>query len=123
MKRITTIPNRLHELMQTYNITQADICQKTGIQKSAMSSYVSGRYNMGRKMLEKISNAYNVSIDWLMGYNVEITGKTNTNDRFVRYFEEISPENQAIIMMLLQGMVENENRKTSLGNIQSKEDD
>lgn len=61
---------RLKELMQIYNIKQADIVEKTGLPKSAISMYLSGQRIPRQDKLTIIAEAYNVSETWLMGYDV-----------------------------------------------------
>lgn len=61
---------RLKELMRIYNIKQADIVEKTGIPKSAISMYLSGQRSPRQNRLTLIADAYNISETWLMGYDV-----------------------------------------------------
>ncbi|MDO5015259.1 MAG: XRE family transcriptional regulator [Clostridia bacterium] len=62
---------RLKTLVENSGMTQSEICEKTGINKGALSSYLSGRYFPKQKTLEKLSNLFNVSINYLMGLTVE----------------------------------------------------
>lgn len=61
---------RLSEAMQIKGITQAELCKRTGIGKSAMSQYISGKFNPKQTRTYLIANALNVSIPWLMGADV-----------------------------------------------------
>lgn len=58
---------RLIEAFEASSLTQTEICEKTGINKGAMSSYLSGRYFPKQKSLEKLASALNVKISYLMG--------------------------------------------------------
>lgn len=58
---------RLIESFEASSLTQTEICEKTGINKGAMSSYLSGRYFPKQKSLEKLASALNVKISYLMG--------------------------------------------------------
>lgn len=58
---------RLRLLVEKSGMTQSEICDKTGINKGALSSYLSGRYFPKQKTLEKLSELFNVSINYLMG--------------------------------------------------------
>lgn len=62
---------RLRNLVYNSGMSQTEICQKTGINKGALSSYISGRYFPKPKALEKLANLFNVNIDYLMGLNNE----------------------------------------------------
>lgn len=61
---------RLSEAMRIKGITQAELCKRTGIGKSAMSQYISGKFNPKQTRTYLIANALNVSIPWLMGADV-----------------------------------------------------
>ena len=58
---------RLLEAMKAKGITQAELCKRTGIGKSAMSQYMSGNFNPKQTRTYLIATALNVSIPWLMG--------------------------------------------------------
>lgn len=49
-----------------------DLVQATGIGKSAISQYISGKYEPKQVAIHKIAKALNVSEAWLMGYDVPI---------------------------------------------------
>lgn len=61
---------RLVELMKYYNLSQADVCRRTGLTKSMVSLYVSGKRTPKQDNLYAISNAFNISPVWLMGLDV-----------------------------------------------------
>ncbi len=69
MERKTTA-ERLTELMEYFNIRQNDLCQRTGIPKSAMSMYVNGQRCPRQDRLSDIAEAYGISETWLMGFDV-----------------------------------------------------
>jgi len=59
---------RLNEAFNASGMTQTELCEKTGITKGALSSYLSGRYFPKQKAIEALANALNVPIAYLMGY-------------------------------------------------------
>ena len=59
---------RLNEAFRASGLTQTELCEKTGINKGALSSYLSGRYFPKQRSLELLSNALHVSISYLMGH-------------------------------------------------------
>lgn len=59
---------RLNEAFDASGLTQTELCNKTGITKGAMSSYLSGRYFPKQRTIELLADALNVSITYLMGY-------------------------------------------------------
>ena len=61
---------RLKEALQLRNLTQSDLCELTGIPKSAMSQYVSGAFIPKQERTYLIAQALDISEGWLMGYDV-----------------------------------------------------
>ena len=64
--------NRLVEAMERINITQAELVKRTGINKGAISSYISGRYEPKQKAIYELAKALNVNEAWLLGYDVSM---------------------------------------------------
>lgn len=62
--------DRIKEGMQMRGMRQADLAEKTGISKGALSSYISGRYLPKQTNTYLIAEALNVNEAWLMGANV-----------------------------------------------------
>lgn len=58
---------RLRKAFKESGLTQTEICEKTGINKGALSSYLAGRYFPKQKTLEQLSKILKVSISYLMG--------------------------------------------------------
>lgn len=71
-ERISSISKRMREAMNIRNINQAELCRKTGIGKSSISTYLSGDYEPKQTNLYKIAEALEVSIPWLNGYDVDM---------------------------------------------------
>lgn len=66
-----SISSRIRELLAETGDSQVDMCRKTGIQKSALSNYLSGTRIPRQDKISAISNAYNVNPAWLLGYEVQ----------------------------------------------------
>lgn len=62
--------DRLQEALHLRRMKQSQLCEMTGIPKSAMSQYVNGAFEPKYDRLELISKALEVNEAWLMGYNV-----------------------------------------------------
>lgn len=58
---------RLRAAFDASGLTQTELCKKTGINKGAMSSYLSGRYFPKQKAVESLSTTLGVSVFYLMG--------------------------------------------------------
>lgn len=67
-----TCCERLKEALALSDMTQAELCRSTGISKTAISQYLTGKYLPKQDRLEKLAKALNVSEAWLMGYSVPV---------------------------------------------------
>lgn len=78
---IDTFSNRLNKAITIRNIKPVELSEKTGIDKSKISSYMSGRYKAKQDGVYLIAKALHVSEAWLMGYDVpmEKIPKSDTN--------------------------------------------
>ncbi len=67
---VDTFSNRLNKAILLRNIKPITLSEKTGIDKSKISSYMSGRYKAKQDGVYLLAQALNVSEVWLMGYDV-----------------------------------------------------
>ena len=67
---MATTSERIKEAMENLGLKQADLVDRTGISKGALSSYISGRYLPKQTNIYLIAKALNVSEAWLMGADV-----------------------------------------------------
>lgn len=70
---MATISERIKEGLNLRNMTQSELVSLTKLNKSSISSYISGKYEPKQKAIYLISKALNVSESWLMGYDVSIS--------------------------------------------------
>ncbi len=68
--RIANTSERLKMAISNANIKQVDLVNKTGINRSAISRYISGEYEPKQTAIYKLARALNVSEMWLYGYDV-----------------------------------------------------
>lgn len=68
---------RLREAMKIRGMRQVDICEKTGIVKSAVSQYLSGKVIPKQDKVFLLSEALSVSPAWLMGADVPMEKDAN----------------------------------------------
>ena len=61
---------RIKEGLQMRNMKQAELADKTGIDKGQISSYLSGKYKPKQENLSLLAAALDVSEYWLMGLDV-----------------------------------------------------
>lgn len=67
---VDTFANRLNKAITLRNMKPIELSEKTGIDKSKISSYMSGRYKAKQDGVYLLAQALNVSEVWLMGYDV-----------------------------------------------------
>ena len=65
-----TTAERLKEAMRLAGKKQADLMRETGLDRGAISSYLSGKYEPKQTAVNKLAKALNVSEMWLWGYDV-----------------------------------------------------
>lgn len=70
-QRVATTAERLREAMQAAGKKQTDLVQETGINKSAISRYLSGEYEPKQNAIYKLAAALGVSEMWLWGCDVD----------------------------------------------------
>ena len=78
---VATTSERLREAMQRKNMKQAELSRLTGIDKSSISLYISGKYSPKGDKLYKLSLALGVSPVWLSGFNAPMIDSPTTEDK------------------------------------------
>lgn len=78
---MATFADRLNEALEKRNRMPADLSRITKISEAQISAYRKGYYKAGQRNLEKIANALNVPIPWLMGFVDDNPFEININDR------------------------------------------
>lgn len=69
-KPVASISQRIREALNTTGMKQADLVRATGLDRGAISSYLSGKYEPKQKAIYKMAQALDVSEAWLLGYDV-----------------------------------------------------
>lgn len=77
---VDTFSNRLNKAMIIRDIKASALSEKTGISKSSLSEYLSGKYEAKQNGIYLLAKALNVSEAWLMGLDVPMT--RNDDDTF-----------------------------------------
>lgn len=75
--KIKTFAERLNEALILRDIKSSDLADKTGLDKPAISQYLSGKYTAKQDNLTKLAKALNVNETWLMGYDVDMKIQSN----------------------------------------------
>lgn len=92
----TEFKDRLRQAMEAKNMIAADLRRKTGIGKSAMSYYLSGRSEPRADRLYLLAKALDVSEAWLLGYDVsaERTQTQKNNDAIANIVVKLRTDNE-----------------------------
>ena len=76
----STFAERFSELLKENNIRASAVARELGITKQAISSWMSGVRSPKKTTIVAIAQLFNVSTDWLMGLDSQMTPNTN-NER------------------------------------------
>lgn len=87
--KITNSKERIRDLMRFYGITQAEFCRRTGLTTSALSNYLNGTREPRQDKIAAISNAFNISPSWIMGFDVPMKEKPDSTDRLLAYYRKL----------------------------------
>ena len=97
--------------MKEKGLKAVDLVKLTGLSKSQLSHYMTGRYEAKQIALHKLAVALNVSEAWLMGYDVPMErsepAPTQSAEReeFAKLFAALSPENRQRILDLMKALL------------------
>ena len=64
--------DRLTKALEARHMTASDLSKRTGIGEGTLSNYKKGRYEPKQRILNKIAEALDVSISYLMGADVQL---------------------------------------------------
>lgn len=80
---------RLKQAISEANIKQVELCERTGISKGALSSYLSGRYDPKQNNIYTLATVLKVNPAWLMGLNVPKTPETTVSRELTQEQREV----------------------------------
>lgn len=103
--KVATNQERLKELFDADPRSDTAIAEALGISKQALSAWKNGTRSPGKKMLFKISETFNVSLEWLMGYDYPKKRKT-LDDPLYFFDEKLTKRDEAVLDRLLDLLVE-----------------
>lgn len=81
--KVATSQERLNELFDSDPRSDTAIAEALGVSKQAFSMWRHGTRSPKKSVLISISNLYNVSIEWLMGFDVEKNGAPEQSHVFI----------------------------------------
>ncbi len=110
-EKVSTFPDRLKWAMELKHIKAVDLSRRSGISESMISCYRSGRYIATQVNLQKLAEALDVSIPWLMGYNVpmgkyDFVPMRTRQDVLLAKLEALTPSQLDIIDQMIDAFLE-----------------
>ncbi len=95
MAEMVPLKNRLREAMQDKNMKAVELMEKTGVPKSAISFYLSGKSKPKADRLYIIAQALDVCEAWLLGYDVPKfrTDEQKKNDQLAELIVKMRSNN------------------------------
>ena len=97
------IGDRVRQARMTKHMSQNDLADATGLSVSFLSNIEMGKQSMNIRALIAISNALNVSTDWLLRNNTP-AALSITSEEISRELEDCTPQEREIILRLVQTM-------------------
>jgi transcriptional regulator with XRE-family HTH domain len=95
------IGERVRQARISRHMSQNDLCDKTGLSISFLSNIEMGKQSMNIRALILISDALNVSTDWLLRNNTQSSLEI-TADEITKQLETCSPQEREVILKLVQ---------------------
>ena len=120
--KTSTTAERLQQIMDERNLKQVDVlalaqpyCKKYGISlgKTALSQYMTGKFEPRQDRLTILGLALNVSEAWLMGFDVPRERQSAPTDEksgerteeYIELFNRLNAEQQSFIIHAIQGLL------------------
>ena len=100
---MSTIASRLREALSVRGMKQIELSEKTGINKGAISSYLSGKYEPKQANVASLAQVLSVNEAWLLGKDVPMDAPIPApalDSELGEYLEEL--KNRSEMRMLFQ---------------------
>lgn len=102
---MSTIAERLNEIMNRYEIGNRELSRKTGINAGDISHYRKGDYEPKRNNIYLISKALNVSPAWLMGLDLP-ENQVLLDNEILDMWHQLSPNQQMDVLHHIKSLAE-----------------
>ena len=102
--KIATNQERLNELFDSDPKNDTAIAADLGVSRQTISAWRKGIRSPKKQMLIKMSEKYNVNIEWLMGFDVDRTQATDrtivvpNTERFVKLVHYMPTDDYVMVM-------------------------
>ncbi len=95
--RVESTAARLRKAMEIAGKSQADLVRETGIGKSNLSRYMSGKFDPKSDTVYKLATALNVAEMWLWGCDVPMERPVETKKEQPTEIDGLSEKRKALI--------------------------
>ena len=92
---------RLSSLYKHSGKTQKEVCDASGVTTSTLSRLLSGPNVPDTITLVRLSKYFNVSIDWLLGFDEINHNMSEQANRLANYYDKIDESDKIIIQAVL----------------------
>lgn len=82
---LTVFSRRLRQLREEKDLTTLQLMKNTGISDATISRYETGKRDPNLKLVIRLADYFNVSLEWLCGLEF-------TNDEFTTLYNELTDE-------------------------------
>lgn len=93
--------DRLNSLRMERKISQAELAKALKVSKGTIGNYEASIRFPKREMLEAIADYFNVSMDYLMGYDNSIPEYDLEERLIIKHYREASERDKTIIKQIL----------------------
>ena len=108
MDKLYIIKDRLNEAMRLRGMNLTELAEKSGLNQSAVSRYLSGYRSPRSNAIEKMAIALKVSPTWILGYDVSIHGEELPKIEI----HKLNAENQARLLAYYQALIDSQGDKS-----------
>lgn len=97
---------RIKKALAIRNMKQADLCEKTGISKSSISEWLSGKHEPMQDKVFILAQALDVDPVWLWGYDVPMEKKAQPEAKKIPLTEAELSEGEKLLLQLFRQIPE-----------------
>lgn len=106
---------RLKNLRQKMGLSQTDVARALGVSRQSYNFYENGKRDPDTEMLKNIADYFNVSVDYLLGRNIDSSaqssinpiGFTGDNSDIYELYKQLPKQKQALVLEVTKAMLEN----------------
>lgn len=107
MNNFYIIKDRLNEAMRLRGLNLSELAELSGLNKSSVSRYLTGKMIPRTAAIGKLAQALGVSPSWILGYDVGMDGK----DLPKIEVQKLNEENKARLFAYYQALIDSQGDK------------